>query len=435
VENFTYIIYKITNKINGKIYIGRTTQGIDRRWKAHKTSIHHAKSKHLRLYKSMAKYGIENFQIEVLDTASDFNELKRKESEHILGLKSYQEDVGYNMSIDTDMGLEILSEDSLSRRRASIHKALSSKRIGKDGSGVRKSGDKYYAVITFDNHRCAICCDNARDAAIMRDKLSIHFHGKSASLNFPDLAESYTESEIKEAGELYKKHVDHVCLSKFIGVSPIDGKFVARIAYKKKQVRLGIFSNENDAAVAVDRARVYIHGPNRARINFPERISEYVSDLSNIEAWFHSVSIGGRQKGLNYDNRNEKYRVRIWGKDGEISLGYYEDPVEAAKIRDMGVIFFESGEPLNYPELEAELRLEATAKVNQILNSKKRYRGTSLRPSGRYMASVIHLGKTVRFGTYDTDEEAARAYDKGVTKLLGDKARLNFPVSTEPSVG
>ena len=55
------VIYKITNKINGKIYIGMTTRSINKRFSEHK-----AKSKKFNkpLYTDMRKFGTYNFEIE-----------------------------------------------------------------------------------------------------------------------------------------------------------------------------------------------------------------------------------------------------------------------------------------------------------------------------------------------------------------------------------
>ena len=69
-------IYQITNQINGKRYIGLTTQTLRRRWNHHKCVLPFIK-----------KYGAENFTIEQIDTASSIEELKQKEIEWIAKLK------------------------------------------------------------------------------------------------------------------------------------------------------------------------------------------------------------------------------------------------------------------------------------------------------------------------------------------------------------
>lgn len=56
------IIYKITNKINGKVYIGQTTDSLSRRKSGHiQAATSGSKSK---LYSAMRKYGVENFEFE-----------------------------------------------------------------------------------------------------------------------------------------------------------------------------------------------------------------------------------------------------------------------------------------------------------------------------------------------------------------------------------
>ena len=57
------IIYKITNKINGKIYVGETNRTLKARWEQH---LRRANQKNTTeyLYNAMRKYGIENFYIE-----------------------------------------------------------------------------------------------------------------------------------------------------------------------------------------------------------------------------------------------------------------------------------------------------------------------------------------------------------------------------------
>ena len=70
------LIYRIINKINGKLYVGQTVKTIEKRWDGHKRS---SKTKDFPIYYAMRKYGIENFYIELLDTAQDQEELDLKE--------------------------------------------------------------------------------------------------------------------------------------------------------------------------------------------------------------------------------------------------------------------------------------------------------------------------------------------------------------------
>lgn len=89
-------IYKITNNINGKCYIGQSIN-IKQRWKGHKKDAFwkDGPDYNYPLYQSMRKYGIENFSFEVLEECSK-EELNEKEIAYILRYKAYGS--GYNQT-------------------------------------------------------------------------------------------------------------------------------------------------------------------------------------------------------------------------------------------------------------------------------------------------------------------------------------------------
>lgn len=54
------------------------------------------------------------------------------------------------------------------------------------------------------------------------------------------------------------------------------------------------------------------------------------------------------------------------------------------------------------------------------------YKGVSLTTNGGYQARITQEGRTISLGTYETAEEAARAYDDAARRFRGPFASLNF---------
>lgn len=70
------VIYKITNTVNNKIYIGQTIQTVEKRWRKH---VGEAKQSKYPLQRAILQYGKESFTVEIIYECSTQEELDNKE--------------------------------------------------------------------------------------------------------------------------------------------------------------------------------------------------------------------------------------------------------------------------------------------------------------------------------------------------------------------
>lgn len=131
-------IYKFTNKINGKCYIGQSIQ-LEKRKREHKYNSFHKNSNEYnsQFHKAIRKYGIENFDYEVLEfleekeyTTKKLNELEKK---YINYFNSYKN--GYNAT----PGGDAIGENS--------------RMVGeKNGRAILSEEDVIYIRECYNNH-------------------------------------------------------------------------------------------------------------------------------------------------------------------------------------------------------------------------------------------------------------------------------------------
>ena len=97
-----YCVYKITNLLSGKCYIGKTKSNPNRRWKDHVKVANSKNNKNIKQYvssihKAIAKYKVENFSFEILEYFQFEKEAYDKEVIYIKQFNSYYK--GYNETL------------------------------------------------------------------------------------------------------------------------------------------------------------------------------------------------------------------------------------------------------------------------------------------------------------------------------------------------
>jgi len=124
-----WYVYKITNLVNGKLYVGKT-DNIRKRWNGHKTAARRQDPNDFTiLHRAMRKYGFDNFKIERLSEHMGEEVALAEEVRMIAELNTRDRSIGYNMTEGGDgaSGYKFTDE-----QRKKLSKAKKGKYVGED---------------------------------------------------------------------------------------------------------------------------------------------------------------------------------------------------------------------------------------------------------------------------------------------------------------
>lgn len=190
-------------------------------------------------------------------------------------------------------------------------------------------------------------------------------------------------------------------------------KWKADIMVNGERLSLGYFYKKEDAAKARDVAAIEHYGE-YAALNFPHY------DYSNHVVIPDMEPPTSQYKGVNYNKRVGKWTARIQFNNKRILIGEFFSEVDAAMAQDLYVVQNGLERPLNFPHIDySQVEMPETNR-----RKKSSLWGVSPR-NGRFIAKLRISKQDIHIGIFDTEKEAALAYDKYIRDNKLSKP-LNF---------
>ena len=109
-----HCVYKITNNVNNKIYIGYTSQVVRRRFQKHLSEAF-INNKSPRLYNAIRKYGADSFRVETLHVFADQQSAFDMEGQLIKELNTQDDSIGYNVADGGEGGVTPEMAENISK--------------------------------------------------------------------------------------------------------------------------------------------------------------------------------------------------------------------------------------------------------------------------------------------------------------------------------
>ncbi|KXZ47075.1 hypothetical protein GPECTOR_38g312 [Gonium pectorale] len=138
-------------------------------------------------------------------------------------------------------------------------------------------------------------------------------------------------------------------------------------------------------------------------------------------------------RGVVWDEAKNQWRAQIAENGGTsyTCLGFYSTQEDAARAFDAAVLRSGNKELLNFPLVPKAAQTGPKARGPRAPGTRvtSQYKGVSWNSACSKWVAVLwdrELKRARHIGSYESEEDAARAYDKEALRMLGPEAGLNF---------
>ena len=315
-------IYKISNLVDGKIYIGKTIKPIESRFKAHVSEMERFKKclidnidfgYNSRLYPAMLKYGVENFIIELVEEVPSDVNLEEREIYYIKKFNSCDPSIGYNISPGGLGGPLFLGHHHTDKTKKLISAKSKGKKQSKEFIEKRTSGLAHI----YQNLTTGEVFSNIKEAS-KRYGGAIRYAAKNGGTAngyfWKDLSaeqrEPYSIEECKLLCEEYTKKLHNI-----YSIGSKKGWSNKTEETKKAAIEKGKITAETTRKNRSEEAKAIISknisNALKGRKHSPEtliKLKEYYNKASEDELKIRRLHISEGQKG------KKRYKNKITGK-------------------------------------------------------------------------------------------------------------------------
>ncbi len=203
-------IYKITNLINNKVYIGQTINDIHQRWNGHCNT----KAK-TAIASAIKKYGKDNFEVKIMAKANSIEELNHREAYYIKLLNTLSP-IGYNLtrggegtvgrkhSIETKEKMSIAHKNKPAHNKGKVRTIAERKKISSGAKGRVQSTETRIKI--SEKHK------NKKLSELTKQKLSTLNGGKSFIVKDVNSNIVWTGSILSNCAKALSLHISNISL-------------------------------------------------------------------------------------------------------------------------------------------------------------------------------------------------------------------------------
>lgn len=220
-------------------------------------------------------------------------------------------------------------------------------------------------------------------------------------------------------------------------------QWCAQLQHNYKNTFLGYFTDEIDAAKVYNDYASYL--------NQTENTNFYLNDIPGYITVPRNVPEENKKQinekktseytGVSYDSKRKYYVAGIGLSGKTYNLGNSQEEVECAKLYNQQALFFNNtfntkytlNDIENYTTLPKDFRNKIIQ--NKINKKSSEFHGVSITTTKKWAASYMLNRKKIHIGTFNTELEACKAYNKVVIQLNenGCNYKINKTSLTLPS--